>query len=375
MFRIRFSLKRFLLATTLIAALVGTFGKRAYDEWTRRNWLAEQQRVSQELSSAGCGIELRDGRVVQAQITPAVTGSHALFRLNNATDLERLSVTCFVEDRDVAWLKNHKRLRQLHFFDSNFSNDAMTVFGDLSQLEDLSLVGLGVTDDGLIHLRNLNRLVGLDLWKAPVQGRGLAHLAKFPNLQHLSVGGSDVTDDGIAALQGCDALVDLELGNTKVSGSGLAALRDLASLRKVSLVGNKMTSGSGLAELDQVSDLNLSEARIGPGVLKRLAEMEGLRRLDLSHCLIDDAMLAELADVRQIKWLNLYGTKITDAGLIHLQNHTKLVHLTVRQTAVSEAAVRELAKALPATDIAYGKIGKYGEVRADSALQFQALQR
>src|SRR5262245_15120092 len=105
MSRIRFGLKWFLLATTLIAALIGTVGKWAYDEWQQRQWLVRQQHVAQALEQSYSGVLVREGRVVEAHITPRTGGARAMHWLKDATELERLRVSCSVTDNDIALLE------------------------------------------------------------------------------------------------------------------------------------------------------------------------------------------------------------------------------------------------------------------------------
>jgi hypothetical protein len=113
MFRPRISLKWFLFGTTLAAVLIGTVGKRTYDDWRRRRWFAQQQRISEDLKSARSGVHVRDGRVVGVQTTPATDGSQAMAWLKDATELETLSTRSALTDNDVAVLKSHSKLLHL----------------------------------------------------------------------------------------------------------------------------------------------------------------------------------------------------------------------------------------------------------------------
>jgi hypothetical protein len=70
--------------------------------------------------------------------------------------------------------------------------------------------------------------------------------------------------------------------------------------------------------------------------------------LDLTGSSCDGCGLAELAEIKNLSRLDLNETRVTDAGLRRLAAHKNLAGLYLRDTRnVSDAGVAELHKALP----------------------------
>ncbi|HUE73357.1 MAG TPA: hypothetical protein VMP01_20940 [Pirellulaceae bacterium] len=352
----RISLRWFLILTAATAALIGTVGKRVYDDWQMRRRMAEQARIETALAEARCGVVKLHGKIVEVQVsTPK-----ALEWLKNENGLERLDAYCGLADGDVAHLANHRRLRRASIIGNGFTNASLATLGDLPELTDVTLSRVDITDDGLKHLSNLKKLESLYVCFTPIQGRGLDHLKSLPKLRHLSLNGSAISDDGLAGLAGCKNLESIDLCFTTVSDRGLAHLTALPKLKTIRLHRVALRSGEGLGDLDQVEMLDLSEAQLKPGVLKHLAEMKSLRDVNLLRSNVDDNLLSELKDVRQVKVINLIFTPVTDAGLHHLRGLKQLDSLNMRFTQVTRAGARELSDDLPKTTIHSGQGDSFG---------------
>ena len=347
----RISLRWFLLGTAAAAALIGTVGKRVYDDWQMRRRLAEREKIQLALTEMRCGVVTRDGNIVELRtITPK-----ALELLKNESGLERLLADTGLSDDDIAHLAKHRRLWQVSLLGNGFTDRSLATLGSLPELKDLTVSRVDITDNGLTHLRNLQKLESLYICFAPIQGRGLDNLAALPKLRHLSLNGSAISDDGLAELAGCQSLESIDLCFTTVSDRGLAHLAALPKLKRIRLHRVTLRRGEGFANLDQIELLDLSESRLEPGVLKHLAEMKSLRELDLLKSNVDDNLLSGLKDVRQVKVINLIYTPVTDAGLHHLRGLKQLDSLNMRFTQVTRAGARELSDYLAKTTIRSGE--------------------
>jgi hypothetical protein len=76
----------------------------------------------------------------------------------------------------------------------------------------------------------------------------LALLRHFGQLQELSLDGADVTDDGLSALRDLRSLRRLNLSRTRLTDGGLGHLRGLSALERIDLRGTRVTAG-GVAAL------------------------------------------------------------------------------------------------------------------------------
>jgi Leucine-rich repeat (LRR) protein len=72
---------------------------------------------------------------------------------------------------------------------------------EFTQLQDLELEGVTVTDAGLEHLEGLRQLQGLGLEWTPVTDAGLEHLKRLTQLHVLGLSYTKVTDEGVKRLQ------------------------------------------------------------------------------------------------------------------------------------------------------------------------------
>ena len=85
-------------------------------------------------------------------------------------------------------------------------------------------LGPGVSDQGLVHLRELVGLRELRLDSAAdVSDEGLAHLTGLTGLEELSLQYTGISDAGLASLAGLVHLAELTLDGTEITDAGLKA--------------------------------------------------------------------------------------------------------------------------------------------------------
>jgi len=128
----------------------------------------------------------------------------------------------------------------------------------LESLPDLEAIDLdrniAVTDQGLMHLRNLTKLRHLSMYYANVKGTGFVHLANKPLLRGLSIGHTPLTHDGVAVIGKLQSLETLDIGHTPISDEDLATLQSLRKLQLLRLEGTDITD-AGLVHLERFTAL------------------------------------------------------------------------------------------------------------------------
>ena len=381
MFRLRISLKWFLLGTVATAMLIA-LGKRQYDRWQQsrwiaapvvagkqqefddwkyRRWLEKQKSIRDAMASGGAWYNNREDYLLRVGVR-AGTDLRCLSVLAEATALEEFDASGVpLRDVDLLWLKHHPALKRLPGITGRgVTNQTLAAIGTCEKLEYLSIESSSITDEGLVHLRRLDRLEQLVLNKNAVTGRGFAPLARLPRLSMLRLSECPINDEGLVAIGKLQHLESLNLAATKIDGSGLAHLAALPKLRTLWLNHTPIVDGDGFAELDAVESLELTgQAQMRPGTLKSVAQMKSLEHLIVANSSVTDDLLTELSDAEQLRELTLAQNPISDAGLVHLENLKGLQVLALQQTSVSEAGARRLARALPRTRINYtgGSIG------------------
>ena len=107
----------------------------------------------------------------------------------------------------------------------------------LTKLQGLNLVGLPITDAGLDAVKDLPNLGGLYLDRTRVTGPGLSRLKSLPGLAVLYLDESAVTDEGLSHLKGATNLQVLSLAGVPLSGRGLAHLQALPKLDRIGIEG------------------------------------------------------------------------------------------------------------------------------------------
>jgi Leucine-rich repeat (LRR) protein/tRNA A-37 threonylcarbamoyl transferase component Bud32 len=214
----------------------------------------------------------------------------------------------------------------------------------LTNLKGLQLDAPKVSDAGLVHLKGLTNLKFLNLGETPVSDTGLAHLKGLTNLKGLRLSSAKVSDAGVVHLKGLTNLTSLDLVGTQVSGAGLAHLKGLTNLESLHLVGTQV-SDAGLAHLKGLTNLKglrLSSAKVSDPGLAHLKGLTNLDRLELGKTPVSDAGLVHLKGLTNLEELCLSSAKVTDAGMVHLKGLTDLTGLDLQQTRVTDASLEFL---------------------------------
>jgi Leucine-rich repeat (LRR) protein len=105
---------------------------------------------------------------------------------------------------------------------------------NMNKLERLWLDDLNITDAGLAHLAGLVQLKSLSVdllaneWndrKGLITDAGLAHLADLTNLERLHVAGDGITDKGLEHLANLKSLRNVSIASANITQSGITELR------------------------------------------------------------------------------------------------------------------------------------------------------
>ena len=123
-----------------------------------------------------------------------------------------------------------KKLRYLHLGNAGLSDRSLEVFGDLLELDGLTLQGNGFTDEGLHHLRRLTKLRSLwvgsgERGDTKVLGHGLSHLSALTDLEELELQDCEFSDAGVQHLRPFTKLKNLILHECNLTPEGEAEFR------------------------------------------------------------------------------------------------------------------------------------------------------
>lgn len=180
----------------------------------------------------------------------------------------------------------------------------------LQQLESLSTDGAQLSDSGLEKLAGLTNLRSasffhLSFRKEGFTGKGFAVWKSLPKLEQLTVAGMSMGDDGFAAIADLTSLRGLRTWHTyrtEASNAEIAKLPNLTALK----VGQRLPHGknaplsltdaslSTLAQIQKLESLEIGEARFTLEALRQLKSLPKLKRLKIDRTEILAADLEQL---------------------------------------------------------------------------------
>jgi len=262
-------------------------------------------------------------------------------------------------------VKLYPRIRELQLHPSaRVTEKGYGSIGRLSNLRCLELLGVPISDPGLLSLKGLVSLRKFRLDGQPSEFRtsqleithdGLQFLAGMPNLETLEIRNCPINGPGLAAIRSCHLLKRLLLINCGITDESLANLENLLVVEDLWLEENCITD-SGLVHLKRLTKLwrlGLSKNNIVGSGLPHLRDCKNLRDLCLSGTAINDENLCFLEPLRDTKlaWLNLRATGISDRGITFFRSWTRLRNLVVTNTKVTKEAAEELHRLLPQMNV------------------------
>ncbi|MGH9582233.1 MAG: leucine-rich repeat domain-containing protein, partial [Bryobacteraceae bacterium] len=140
----------------------------------------------------------------------------------------------------------------------------------------------------------------------------LQRIAKLPLLEELSLGGTSVSDEGLNHAAGLHSLRVLRLANTKIADSALKRLSPLRRLEELDLSRTAITDAGirDLSALTSLRVLNLSFTNISGVGFEDLTRLCHLEDLDLASTVLSDTGARHLAQLVSLRNLDLSNTKI-----------------------------------------------------------------
>lgn len=177
------------------------------------------------------------------------------------------------------------------------TDESMDLAMQFPRLEELSIGGGELTEQGIKKLSALTGLNTLNLVGQDVPDVALAPIAQLVNLEWLSLHQTRVSDQGMKHLAGLSKIRHLDLWDTEITDQGLVHLSNIKDLRWLSLKGTRITDEG----------------------LKRVANFENLENLDLSDTRITDAGMEHLGRLKRLYMVQLQNTDVSEAGYLHLK--------------------------------------------------------
>ncbi len=202
-------------------------------------------------------------------------------------------------------------------FAKGFNDAGLKAIGAAAGVEKLSTNGMDVSDDGFAALAAWKNLGVIAIFHpgAKFTGKGLAALATLPKLVNLTVAGSTAFgDDGMAAVATLTGLTGFRTWHSGVTTEGVKKMVTLKNLKSLNL-GQRLSNTPPvtlsdaalpvLAELPQLEDLTLGEARLTLPALSQLKKLTHLKRLTLTGIDVPESDITTLKQElpkTDVKW-------------------------------------------------------------------------
>lgn len=284
----------------------------------------------------------------------------ALATVAHLPDLEVLTMRAgtLLTNAGLAHVANHPRLQYVNLLSSSSITDnglkhlttipnlkGVLLYGDMltdagveqfescPNLEEL-YVGWKYSDKVLQHASKLEQLIRFHIYDVPVTDDSLVHLKELPNLKHLQI-----------------------LHGHELTGEGLNRLAELAQLKSLRLTGPFSDNDlRHLSSLVNVEELGLLHAAFEGNGLQHLKDLKRLQKLHLGYCnAFTNAGLEHLQQLESLQSLTLWETQVTDDGIDALTELKQLRELDISRTQISEQGVARLRSVLPELRIHWSK--------------------
>lgn len=212
-----------------------------------------------------------------------------------------------VTDKDLKLFKGRKDIKYLKLVSDDLSGGGSAVLCDLPLLA-LDLKQSALSDITMDSVARIQSLEELKLARAlGVTKENIAPLSMLPRLKHLTLDNLDVDDSWFDTIGSISHLESLSLRRCeKLEGKNidkLAALKDLEKLN-LSLSGFSPQNIKGLASLPKLEVLYLSGLGMEDRDLAALASLK-LSQLDLSDNRLGGSALKQLSAIKTLKLLIL----------------------------------------------------------------------
>ena len=219
----------------------------------------------------------------------------------------------------------------------------------LSELENLRLDALRVTDRSVLPLDGLPRLMRLSVSYARITDATLEHISKLRQLEVLEIPHTLVTDRGLEFLRSLPRLRSLNLAGTSIGARGLRALAHIPQLRELNVAETALTDDTVQLLPKTLTWLDASRTQLGDTGVSYLVASNHLHALMLNDTQITDKSISSFGKMHALNDLWLAGDKISFSAVSDLRALRLLRFLEVRRTLISAKQAHDLVDMMPNT--------------------------
>ena len=343
-----------------LSAGVGDEGLAHLKGLTNLRWLSAGDRgvTNEGLAHLSSMTQMETLNLRGAQVSDA-----GLVYLKQMTKLKKLSLYgTRVTEKGFVHLEGLQNLESLQVL-FGVTDTGLMHLSKLPSLKNITINGDSVTTKALTVLSNMKSLEHVYVDNTDKMDVIAGELTRLTGIKELTLG-TGLTDGGLMKLKNMPSLQELTIGPSRITGKGISDLAALISLQALRLHQIKLTSEeewTSFAKLSSLQRLTLRHIRskVTDAHIAHLSGLQSLKELSIDAIIIKDrnAMysmdvtdrgLGYLCKLKSLERLTLRGAKITDEGLQQLSQISTLEHLDLAGCKVTEQGLQRLKKKLPA---------------------------
>ncbi len=281
--------------------------------------------------------ELKKLYVFSRQIT-----NEGLVHLKDLEKLEYVSLSVTFTETGLEYLSNQRLRGHIRIDANTITPRGLELLSEMKSLEDV--------------------LIDCDRNRGEKTDDVVKVLSKSLTLKSLDICGG-LTDDGIIYLKDMRSLQEISISQSQITSRGITVLAELPSLQKLSFLMMSFDSEKEWAALGKLSkleslEMEMMQSRVTDSDIGRLTGLQYLKYLSVGSEIPlgkDDNICLDLTEkgfmyiskLKALEHLHLMGAKVTNKGLGHLAELPALKYLIFERCVVSENDLEQLEKKLP----------------------------
>jgi Leucine-rich repeat (LRR) protein len=320
------------LATLSLSAGVGDEGLARLKKLTELRWLSAGDRgITDEGLVHLAGLtQMEDLHLDGAQVSDA-----SLVYLKQVTKLKTLSLYgTRVTERGFIHLEGLQNLENLQVL-FGVTDTGLMHLSKLPSLKNITIRGDSITAKGLAILSKMNSLKHVYVDNTDKMDAITGEITRLTGINELTLG-TGLTDEGLMKLKNMPSLQKLTIGPSRITGEGIAALAAIPSLQVLQLYQARLDSEEDWAALGRLSvlrrlSLRHTRSQVTDAHIEHLSGLQSLQELSIDAIIIKDRNAT-------------YSMDVTDGGLGHLCKLKSLEHLTLRGAKLTDEGVQQLSQ-------------------------------
>jgi hypothetical protein len=193
-------------------------------------------------------------------LSNSVIDDQGLCYLSSLISLESLILDGSVHftDRGFVELASLKELQVLNVaFCKGLTNNIANIISSFTNLQDLILKDIAITDEGLLCISNCQQLRRIDLTNSLITDEGISYLLPLSQLQELDLSLTGITDAGLEVLTYLENLKVLHLVCCEeITDQGLYYLTNYQKLNILSITQTPLITQTGISYIDSASQIS-----------------------------------------------------------------------------------------------------------------------